>query len=86
MVLERMDHHPTGHESLLDFPISLDRRRLVITIPVDSIGLDVRDETDHLIDLIPPAPLQGKSSSGQSTRELIKTGNHERQTGRTELP
>jgi hypothetical protein len=86
MVLERVDHHSTGHECLLDFPISLDRHRLVIAIPVDSIGLDVRDETEHLLDLIPPAPLQGKSSSGQATGEFIETGDHERDTGRAELP
>jgi hypothetical protein len=86
MVLERVDYHSTGHECLLDFPISLDRCRLVIAIPVDSIGLNVRDETEHLVDLIPPAPLQSKSSSGQGTGELIETGDHERDTGRAELP
>jgi hypothetical protein len=57
MVFERADSHSTGHERLLDFSISLDRQRLVIPIPVGSIGLNVRDETDYLVDLIPPAPL-----------------------------
>jgi hypothetical protein len=85
MVLERMDHHSAGHEGLLDFPISLDRRRLVIAIPVDSIGLDVLDETDHLLDLIPPAPLQGQPSNGQGTGKLIETGAHERHAGRAKL-
>jgi hypothetical protein len=86
MVFERVDRHTTGHERLLDFPISVDRRRLIVTIPIDRIGFDVRDETDHLLDLITQAPLQGKSSSGQSSGDLIETGEHERHAGRAESP
>ena len=71
MVFERMDRHSASDEHLLDFTISLDRHRLVIAIPVNSISPDVCDKADHFVDLIPPAPLQDKPSSGHGTGELI---------------
>jgi hypothetical protein len=64
MIFEGPRCHSHLSQSLSDLPISLDRCRLVVAIPIDHIGFPFTGRLYDLFDLIAATPLKRDSMIG----------------------
>ena len=84
MVLESPDSVPLLRQPLLNQPIPLQRRRFVVTIPIDRIRIKVCRRLHHRFDRLSHTPRKGESVLRQRAAQLFQAPQHETDTGRAE--